>query len=498
VDSLGTPRIRFVLAALSLAVLALLGLFTLWPGASPARAGQQGRAFRQELEHRLSEDFVLRKQGLAFHHGLLWDLFRTAPTDRVWRGRNGWLFLAHDHEPEAFRAEQPFSTEALAGWQRFVEQTHAWASARGITFLVAVVPDKSTTYPEELPGGVAPVGAKSRLDQLAERLGHHPAFLDLRPAFNAAKPAGLLYRRYDTHWTGLGTHVAYRGILEGIRVSRPALPRPRDLSEFRVRRVTRTGDLGEMLNLWGGPYESYEELVPEWPLRLRASTGGEPLLAAGERGAVSFSQPSPATSLVLYRDSFGTHLAPLLADHFGKTEVHWSRVIDFDLVERAAPQVLVLEMVERYLQLPEIPASPLDRAVDASDECGALPAAAAGTGGSPVAGVVEQVTARGGQLQVHGWAVDARAGRPAASVLVCWGGRGVRVVPRLPRPDLARAWKTEQLAAGFRAELPLTGAVPESCAGPEVFATDGQGERGRLPAWGRCTVEAGVASSPQP
>jgi alginate O-acetyltransferase complex protein AlgJ len=55
---------------------------------------------------------------------------------------------------------------------------------------------------------------------------------------------------------------------------------------------------------------------------------------------------------VMFRDSFATYLIPFLGYHFQRSVYIWQRPWDLALIEREKPDVVIDEMLERYLDWP--------------------------------------------------------------------------------------------------------------------------------------------------
>src|SRR5262249_42870784 len=78
-----------------------------------------------------------------------WLKVSTSP--KVILGRHGWLFLTEVPVAKVPQETRPFTPAQLAGWQRVLEARRDWLARRGIRYLVVLVPEKQTIYPEELP-----------------------------------------------------------------------------------------------------------------------------------------------------------------------------------------------------------------------------------------------------------------------------------------------------------------------------------------------------------
>ena len=48
-------------------------------------------------------------------------------------------------------------------------------------------------------------------------------------------------------------------------------------------------------------------------------------------------------------DSFGQRLKPWVAEHFGRTEFHPGQRLPYELIDQLGPDVVVLQVAERFL-----------------------------------------------------------------------------------------------------------------------------------------------------
>ncbi len=281
-------------------------------------------------------------------------LLHTSNTPKVLIGKDDWLYLADEHGVEDVRNEQPFTEAELRGWGDYLIALHEYAKQRGIRFLLTIPPNKQTIYPEHLPSWVTKIGPVSRLDQLAQYLQQHSDvnFVDLRPVLLAKKSAALLYYQTDTHWNQLGMFYGYERIAERLHTMYPALPllRPTD---FEVRHLNSIGgDLVRML-LGSEQFGRDEEisLIPRIPRRalIHDETASLGAGAIANSLLTSECEGAPVPRAVVYRDSFFKHVVPILAEQFVHAVFIWGTEVDYALLEREHPNLIIFEMIERHL-----------------------------------------------------------------------------------------------------------------------------------------------------
>lgn len=272
-----------------------------------------------------------------------------SPTASVIVGREGWLFYGAEEMVSGHRRTAPMSEENLAAWAAALEARRAACAARGTRYVLLVVPEKHTVYPEQMPA-VLPAGTgESRVDQFVAyvRANTGVRVVDVRAAMaeaRAASPSDMLYLKHDTHWSDLGAFVAYRELMRELMKDDAAM-RPREVGEFERRVVWAGGrDLASMMGLGGRLIEEVTELVPRFAVPELRRTG--PYNVVAERGG-------EGPELFMFHGSFSERLMPMLAGHFrraGFRHLHGFDAGDLYRDEGTRwPEVVVTEMAERNL-----------------------------------------------------------------------------------------------------------------------------------------------------
>jgi len=280
-------------------------------------------------------------------------LFRESPVPGVVLGRDGWLFYSLEWALDDFLNVIPLAEREIAAMVRIQVERRDWLAARGMGYLVVFAPDKAGVYPEFLPEGISPLGPMSRLDQLVPRLRQAGvAVVDLREALPAAKAAHRAYMKTDTHWNGWGALAGASAIVEAVRRQRPDLP-ALDPGAYEVAGQDRPGgDLAEMLllpDIW-----REHDLLPRarGPVLARPAPDGpypdpadhpERSRAALETGQGGWPR------LVVFHDSFARGMMPYLAERFSRSVFLWSHAFSPEIIEAERPDVVVLEVVARYI-----------------------------------------------------------------------------------------------------------------------------------------------------
>lgn len=272
------------------------------------------------------------------------------PTIEV--GKSGWLFLGGVTARACERGTDPFTEEELGRWVEALEQRDAWCRERGADFLFVIAPNKSTVYPELLPSSFDRVGP-TRFDQLLSALRERTevAALDLRPYLEQAKAeAGdrEIYYPLGTHWNARGAVAGYRAILGWVGERYPGVaPVPPSALTWQDG---RGGDTWA-LKLYVADILQQDDPQVHHPAEraLRRKPVTDVPAQAGRRNQLLLGPDEDAPRLYVLHDSFAEPLVELMAPHFSRSTWVWSERFVPEAMERAQPDLVIQELVEREL-----------------------------------------------------------------------------------------------------------------------------------------------------
>ena len=382
--------------------------------------GEAGH-FRDGLIKYVDDNFGLRaefvKLDVKLHY---WLGVSSIPAMLI--GKEGWTFLKTDFDSfNQFRGLNRFTDTGLNTWIDDMEIYRQWLEANGIHFMVVVAPNKETIYPDYMPNYVNRVWPQTRIDQVVQRLKELNSkldFVDLRSKMWTARSMGLLYYKYENHWNDRGAFVAYLEVMRRLKSQFSSLD-PLQWSDFTISPFVRG---------WNIPPTS--EIVPILTRKKASSVVGKDIVMSLPQYHKNFERVSTkldrAPTVLVYGDSFVFEglLSPL-EESFKwtiMTETNWSP-FPVDLIEKFHPNIVIFEMVERYLARPLSldpriasdlminKAPPLDEMLERRI--------------SQAGGVVDGVTVAGNQIHFYGWAVDSLGKMPADRVYAYLGNQVV-------------------------------------------------------------------------
>jgi alginate O-acetyltransferase complex protein AlgJ len=318
-----------------------------------------GREFPAAFDRAFSDRFGGRDALVRMHHGGLLRLFGVSSLDTVMVGSDGWYYwLGEDgHSLDRhYRATKDFPQSEVDGTVKELVRRSEWLASKGIAYVVAVVPDKFTIYPEHLPSWVARSGKPSPYDRVRDALARdgRVAFVDLRPALLAAKPRDRLYYKTDSHWNYNGAMVGYEEIMREVRKQLGGkLP---EIVQGKRPPYTAGADFysGDLLQMLGMPSRIREaDVAPLGKVLADTTRCGRRIDKGESPGFEIYACDRPGLPrAVMLRDSMAISLIPLMSENFSRIVYVSSRMLDRELIEREKPDVVIEELVERTLQAP--------------------------------------------------------------------------------------------------------------------------------------------------
>ena len=183
-------------------------------------------SFPPAFEQAFADRFGGRDVLIRVHHASLLEFFGVSALTTVMPGSAGWYYwLGEDgHSLDRhYRGVVDFPRTYVDATAAELIRRNEWLAARGIAYVVAIVPEKFTIYPEFLPGWVAKSAQPSPYDSVVAALqGSRVDLIDLRPALRVAKVRDRVYYQTDSHWNYNGALIGYDAIMREAQRQLPA------------------------------------------------------------------------------------------------------------------------------------------------------------------------------------------------------------------------------------------------------------------------------------
>ena len=223
------------------------------------------------------------------------------------------------------------------------------------------VPDKIKVYQDQLnfDNEILKVDPPGMVVECARDLGLDRVIVDPLPAFIGCKDNQLLYWKTDTHWTYWGACAAHKALCHAM----DAVP-PDDLVNRPIHSTTLALDLGSKLSPplkedWGGAQVLrnskivYKNEMVRF-LEILNPTHNPSMLRETSVRFENSRQGGDERRVLLFGDSFSEYrphlLSGLLAETFQHVLFVWSTSIDYRLVKRFRPDIVITQMAEKFIK----------------------------------------------------------------------------------------------------------------------------------------------------
>jgi alginate O-acetyltransferase complex protein AlgJ len=351
-------RYRRYLALLAFGLLAtplIVGLIkpdsaasVLREGRNPAPAPKAPRSpgdwltLPRETDAYLRDRFGLRERMIRLHRDLTHPVVLKVNTAAL-IGRSGRMFY-QGNEMVRQSAGLVLRDVRVTQTARLVAEMRDALAKRGARFLVAIPPNSSTIYQDDLPAWAQDNGRKTEYDLLLEELkGYGVKTVDLRPVLKALHAEGEeAYLLYDAHWTPRGALAGFNAVVE-------AEGRP----DWRLDPATvmgppeerKGGDVARILGVQDDVSEMYQ------PFRLTLQ-GRDENLSPGIMPDHLVATGRPGPTILVIGDSFTQSSFPLmLSQHAGRAIWihHHECGFDWKLIDKFRPDEVWWAPTERFL-----------------------------------------------------------------------------------------------------------------------------------------------------
>ena len=312
--------------------------------------GSWNRNYFDELSAYFEDHFAFRQELVSADAEIQSKVFGVSNVDTVVTGTDGWLYYTdtvNDYlAQDTMNERQVFNTvHNLALLQQYVKE-------QGVEFLFTIAPNKNSLYGEHMPYYLSrKAGTVRNIDKLREPIIEEGiSYVDLFEPFTNAKET--LYLKRDSHWNNKGAVLAYNSLMDAVECEHPTYE---DVTVERKK--DEYGDLNKMLY----PLTA----VPEWNYQYQYDSSWKYISKDQdvEAAYIETECKDGEQSLLMFRDSFGNTLLPLMAQRYKRAT--FSKSIPYRIAEYIAsckPDIVIAEKVERnldeYMTMPPIMQGP--------------------------------------------------------------------------------------------------------------------------------------------
>jgi hypothetical protein len=309
------------------------------------------------------DNFPFRGFLINFYINVKNDLLLVNPLPQTLiRGDQGWYFLGEifSNEPGESKGLLQFTDQQLRKIKDNLMRIREISDSMNVRFYLAVAPNKSTVYGQYLP--IVHSGKMTKLDQvkvLADSIGIH--LVDMKEGFEAY-PAGSLFYKTNSHWNAFGQFVGYQALLNHISRSGYPFLIPHQIIDYNF--FVASFQETEMLRMINRqPVENGMGFRPKFTIKYNEmlATGQQPQKNKNQapqqwilNSVHRFTSDADTLKVLFFHDSFLAEFSRFVADHFRETVFVWAS-FSADSLKKEKPDIMVYEIVERNLDLLEMP-----------------------------------------------------------------------------------------------------------------------------------------------
>jgi hypothetical protein len=308
-----------------------------------------------EYEAYYNDNFPFRSKLITLNSRISYQLLGEGSAATI-VGKEGWLFYNAENIGNGisigqFKGIEKFTDEELMRAAASLEATKAWCDEHGCEFVLFIAPNKERVYSEYMPDEYQTYrqGDGCNTDQLVDYLRANTdirvvwAYEDMLE-YKEDHPDEPMYYHLDTHWNYLGGYIGSRALLRelGIEIP-PADERDRE----RVERYQTWGDLTNLMNLGASDlFNDTDYVFHGYPVE------GMQIISDDVNGIVGYMNPGrDSRDVVIYRDSFCNIMRYFLGEHFNTIRMVPKEYWDPSILEENTPDVLVIELTERFVDI---------------------------------------------------------------------------------------------------------------------------------------------------
>lgn len=312
--------------------------------------GRFNTDYFDELSAYFEDHFAFRRELVSVDAKIQNAVFGVSNVDTVVAGTEGWLY--YTDTVDDYLGQNVMTKRQVFNAVHNLSLLQQYVTEHGAQFRFTVAPNKNSLYGDNMPYYLQHKAGKVRNIGLLkdELIKADIAYVDLFEPFQ--RSGKTLYLKRDSHWDNEGAVLAYNTLMDSLEIGHETYETVQVIREER-----EYGDLNKMV---------YPMLAqPEWNSYYQYESGWSYTSADSDVEAAWLETECPKGegSLLMFRDSFGNTLIPLMAEQFSKAAFSKSvpcRIAEY--MEQCEPELVIVEKVERnldeYMRTPPIMPAP--------------------------------------------------------------------------------------------------------------------------------------------
>lgn len=302
-----------------------------------AENGTLNLSFFQEFEKYFNEHFAFRNELIFADAKIQTCVFGVSNVDTVTYGKEGWLYYTSTLDD--YLGQNRMSERQIYNIAHNLSLVRQYVEGKGSDFILTIPPNKNTLYGEYMPYYDSYIVDQTHnVDLLAPKLQELGIpYANLFELFRNKDE--ILYLKRDSHWNMKGAVMAYNCILDTLGYAHMNYE-----DSYITQAKDEDGDLNRMLYTFYGEKELNYKYETERAYSYTNEVKSVEDVWIETEGGIGNGK------LLMFRDSFGNTLIPLIADQFEKA--WFTKEVPYgleSLMEQYDPDTIVFERVERNL-----------------------------------------------------------------------------------------------------------------------------------------------------
>ena len=304
-----------------------------------------------EIEDFLNDNLPFRNELITLNSRMDYYVFHKSSNEDVILGKDGWLFYndKEDGDPMAdFLGENLFTETQLKKIAENLEHAEKYLKDYGCEFVLFIGPNKSRIYADMMPEYYGEPAEDYAVLQLIDYLKNNTNVRVVYPYEELQEarkqlPDVLFYHKTDTHWNNAGGYVGSVALLEELGINMPSIWNDRIEIEETDNQIC---DLANIISLQKDLLNKETDYnIQGYDMHKVTS------LSTKSTGALVYqAQDADPRKIFVYRDSFCTAMAGVLASQFNDSYMIHYKNFNNAQIQEQDPDMFVLEIVERKIE----------------------------------------------------------------------------------------------------------------------------------------------------
>lgn len=273
----------------------------------------------------------------------------------------GWVFLlgGSNNVRDYWIGGKNLDHNILEEWLFLYKSRISFFKKHDIKYISMFAPEKLTIYSDKCPLKIKTDKIPSR--QLVRYLQNHMDFddyyVDLIPYLKSQSEKFLTYHKTDSHWNFLGAYSAYQLVQYNLKdpIYIDALSQPK---KYNWNAMDLGGKFDPPLKERTYYYKSsgnFKRIYANELVKFKEREKRENDVGLHVGSYVIYENETPLSNkvIMIFGDSFSEYRDHLLTGLYAETyrRVHfiWNSSIDFELIEKVNPDLVITEMAERFI-----------------------------------------------------------------------------------------------------------------------------------------------------